>query len=303
MEPASFALAVAGIPGIFKSCIDCFRYIQFSKSFGADFGICLAKLEATELQMSRWGKAMGLLDEPFDPDALYKKGTWDEKDVAKAKKWIGLINDHFEEAERTSNRFKLSHEDDEPELLEVPDQKKELEKAKETVKKLVLSVRKVTQRRQKETSVVKKAEWALYARENFNTLVNNISDLVEKLVALFPDMQPAQKVLCREEASQIDPEVIPTLVAVLGDKDNLLNQALAEEVKVKGHRLQGATIRQGGLTTVGDSFKNVFDTLAPGADVSNVDVSGRLKVGHEYEISDAVALAKLGQPSNPQGQQ
>ncbi|RSM08796.1 hypothetical protein CEP52_004501 [Fusarium oligoseptatum] len=303
MEPASFALAVAGIPGIFKSCIDCFRYIQFSKNFGADFGICLAKLEATDLQLSRWGKAMGFLDEPFDPDALYKKGMWDEKDVAKAKKWLALINDLFAEAEKASSRFKLLHEDDEPELLEVPDQAKELEKAKETVKKLVFSVRKLTKRRQKETSAVDKAKWALYAREDFNKLVNDISGLVEKLVVLFPALQPAQEVLCQEEASQIEPEVIPTLVAVLGDKDKLLNHALAEEVKVKGHRLQGATIRQGGLTTVGDSFKNVFDTLAPGADVSNVDVSGSLKVGHQYEISDAVALAKLGHPPNPQGQQ
>jgi hypothetical protein len=187
--------------------------------------------------------------------------------------------------------------------LEVPNQATALDKSKHGAKKLVYSIRKLTQRRQKETSTANKTKWALYARDDFDKLVKDISELVEKLVVLFPALQPAQEALCQKEAEQIDPEVIPTLVAVLGDKDKLLNHALAEEVKAKGHRLQGIKIQKDGLTTVGDSFKNVFDTLAPGADVSDVDVSGTLKVGHQYEISDAVALARLGQPSNPQRQE
>ncbi|KAJ4229133.1 hypothetical protein NW759_003857 [Fusarium solani] len=246
---------------------------------------------------------MGFLEEPFDPEALYKKGLWHENDVKKAKKWLSLISDLFEDAQKATNRFKSKHEDDEPELLEVPNQATALDKSKHGAKKLVYSIRKLTQRRQKETSTANKTKWALYARDDFDKLVKDISELVEKLVVLFPALQPAQEALCQKEAEQIDPEVIPTLVAVLGDKDKLLNHALAEEVKAKGHRLQGIKIQKDGLTTVGDSFKNVFDTLAPGADVSDVDVSGTLKVGHQYEISDAVALARLGQPSNPQRQE
>ncbi|RMJ18064.1 hypothetical protein CDV36_002266 [Fusarium kuroshium] len=301
MEPASFALAIAGVPEIFKSCVNSFNYIQLGRSFSEDFGICIAKLEAADLQLSRWGEAMGFFNESFAPDALFQKGLWDEKDVKKAKKWIGLINDLFEEAEETSNRFKARHEDDEPELLEVPDQTMELEKATKTVKKTVFSLRSLTRHRQKETSLVRKAQWALYAREDFDRLVRDISELVEKLVVLFPALQPAQEALCQKEAEQIEPEVIPTLVKVLNGKDKFLNHALAEEVKVRGHRLQGAKIQQNGLITVGDSFKNVFEGLAPGADVSDVDISGTLKVGHQYEMSEAVALARLGQPSNPQG--
>ncbi|RSL54316.1 hypothetical protein CEP54_009913 [Fusarium duplospermum] len=98
----------------------------------------------------------------------------------------------------------------------------ELEKATKTVKRTVFSLRSLTRHRQKETSIARKAQWALYAREDFDRLVRDISELVEKLVVLFPALQPAQEVLCQKEAEQIEPEVIPTLVKVLGGKTNFL---------------------------------------------------------------------------------
>lgn len=60
MDPASFAISVAGLVGIFNACMDCFEYIQLGRSFGEDFGKCMLRLDVVRLRMSRWGTAAGL---------------------------------------------------------------------------------------------------------------------------------------------------------------------------------------------------------------------------------------------------
>ncbi|KUJ12761.1 uncharacterized protein LY89DRAFT_721633 [Mollisia scopiformis] len=295
MDPITFSLAVAGIPAIFKSCVDCFQYIHLSKSFGQHFGFCLAELEAVDVEFTRWGEAMGLLDEPFDPNTLFQEGSWKEEDIKKAKKWLALILDTFEDAKRMSDRFKASNEDDEPELVEVPDQKTELEKAQQPVKKLVFSLRKLTKKRQRVESLGRKIQWALYKKDDFDGLIKEVSGLVEKLVKLFPAFHQKQVQLCEQEVKDIEPESIPTLIKVLDGRDELLNRALAKKTLVNGHKLRGAVITKEGKIVIGDDFENVFDTLAPGADVSDVKVDdkGSLSIGHKYKISTEVAMAKL----------
>lgn len=263
MELAGFTLAVGSIPGIFVPCVECFQYVKLSRAFGADFGFCLAKLEAAELEFTRWGDAMGLLQTPFDPPALFTKGNWEEKEIKKAMKWLALIEDAFEDAKKTSQKFKLSHEDDDgPEILEIPDEAAELEKAQKPVKKLVLSLRKATKRRQKESSFGRKIQWALYRKADFESLIETICHLVDNLVKLFPALQDQQKQLCKEELKEVEPESIPTLVKVLGDNDKLLNLVISEEIKEKGHRFDNVTIDGSGFVRLGYTYQ-ISRTLSP----------------------------------------
>ncbi|KAF7175479.1 hypothetical protein CNMCM7691_008580 [Aspergillus felis] len=288
MEPISFSLAVAGIPAIFVSCIDCFRYVKLSRAFGADFGFCLAKLEAAELEFTRWGQAMGLLHTPFDPDALFKKGPWKEEDVMKAMKWLALIEDAFEDAWKTSEKFKLSHEDgDEPEILEIPDETAELEKSQQPLKKLILSLRQVTKRRQKLSSLGRKAQWALYRKTDFESLIETICRLVDNLVKLFPAVQDQQKQLCKEEVQVVEPESIPTLVKILGDNDRFLNLAITEEIREKGHKFEDVIIDGSGFTRLGDTYQNIANAKSTPMSVSRMRVagSGVTHIGHRFTTS------------------
>ena len=74
MEPTSFALAIAAIPGIFKSTVNCFEYIKLGSEFGKDYIFSRAKIKAAEMQYTRWRVSIGLLEEPFDVDACFKNG-------------------------------------------------------------------------------------------------------------------------------------------------------------------------------------------------------------------------------------
>lgn len=272
MEPVSFSLAIAGIPGIFKSCIDCWAYVRLSRSFAKDFGFCVAKLEAAELQLTRWGASMGFLTEPFDPDALFKKAdTWNASEIDKAKRWLGLIQDAFEDAEKQSAKYKLRIEDEgeQLELIEVPDQDAELEKSESKVKKLALSLRKITKRRRNKIGPGKKAAWAIYRKAEFESLIDTICSLVDNLVKLFPALHSEQKALCHEEVKSVDTDSVQTLVAVLGQNDKLLNQAISDEIKTHGHIFENVVVDSSGFVRLGNTYEGV-----PNAQLSGMRFTG-----------------------------
>ncbi|KAJ4194442.1 hypothetical protein NW759_016522 [Fusarium solani] len=287
MEPPSFALAICGIPGIFKSAVDCFQYIQLGRNFGKDYGFCLAKLEAAELQFTRWGQATGFLQEPVDIDSLFQRGPWNEADIKKVRKWLGLINDAFQDAKNRSERYKLSVEDDEPELLEIPDQGGELDKAGPPTKHLVLSMRQVTKNRQKRLSMGKKIGWALFRKADFEALVETICRLIDNLVNIFPAHYNSQKELCQQEVKSLQAESIPKLVEVLGTNDKLLNLALSEEIQSRGHDFKDVWIDTSGFVRLGDTYENVSNPKPSGMAFTNLHItgSGTTHAGHHITNS------------------
>ncbi|SPO06419.1 uncharacterized protein DNG_09109 [Cephalotrichum gorgonifer] len=263
MEPIGFTSAIASIPGVFKSCMDCFEYIQLARHFGDDFGFCLAQLEATQLQFTRWGKVMGLFDEPFDPDALYKRGgsAWTEPEIKKAIRWIGLLHDKFEAAKKTSDEYALEMEDEDPDVLLVPDQDQQLGNAQPPVRKLVFSMRKVTKARQKGTTLRKKVKWALYTKSHFEMLIENITRLVDKITELFPNLDEKQQGLAKEEVKEVEVESIPVLAKILATRktDKLLDLAIKERVKAEGHVFRDIEIsmNKDGFHRMGNTYENV----------------------------------------------
>jgi Prion-inhibition and propagation len=287
MDPISFSLAVAGIPALFKSGVDCFQYIRLGQNFGKDYGFCLAKIEAAELQFTRWAASMGLLDESFDVNALFNRGSWKEEDIKKARKWLGLINDAFEDARKTSEKYKLSFDDeDQPEVLGVPDPTTALDKAKPPVKRLVLSMREITKKRQRNVSVGSQIKWALYRKGDFESLIETVCRIIDNLVKLFPALEPRQKELANEEVKEVEKESIPELVKVLGQNDKLLNLAVTEEIKAKGHVFQDIVIDGKGLSRFGDTWEDgsMAKGSSGGMSFSRMHIggSGSTYIGHYY---------------------
>lgn len=279
MEPIGFASAIVSIPGVFKSCIDCFEHVQLARHFGDDFGFCLAQLETTQLQFTRWGKVMGLFDEPFDPDALYKRGgsAWTESEIKKAIRWIGLLHDKFEAAKKTSDEYALEMEDEDPGVLLVLDQDQQLGEVQPPVRKLVFSMRKVTKARQEGTAFLKKVKLALYTKSHFETLIENITRLVDKITELFPNLDEQQQCLAKEEAKEVELESIPVLTKILATRktDKLLSFAIKERVRAEGHKFRDIEIsmNKDGFHRMGNTYENV-DVKSEPMTFERIKISG-----------------------------
>lgn len=84
---------------------------------------------------------------------------------------------------------------------------------------------------QKQTNVSKKAKWAVFSRDKFNELVENIQKLMHDLVLIFAvdSMLIKEATLCEQEASELwGEETLPELQRSARLKDACLAEAIAK---------------------------------------------------------------------------
>ncbi|KAK4897674.1 hypothetical protein LTR49_027950 [Elasticomyces elasticus] len=90
----------------------------------------------------------------------------------------------------------------------------------------------ICRRRQRNTSLVDKAKWAIHGREHFLGLVDNVDKLVNSLLELFPAAQQAQRKLCGQEVETMrDHALWPKFLDAAGSQDKMLADAAASFAK------------------------------------------------------------------------
>ena len=98
-------MSIASLASIFQSAVHCFEYVQLGKSIGVDVGTCCLKLDNTQLQLTRWGEAVGLGTDTRSVVSL-EGTTVREEDVKKAETLLGHIIEVFKRAERISSTYR-----------------------------------------------------------------------------------------------------------------------------------------------------------------------------------------------------
>jgi hypothetical protein len=272
MEPIGFAVSIAGLANIFTSCIDCFEYIQLGRKFGEDYGKCLLRLDAAKVRMSRWGTSMGLGPESHQfPNKLIS-----EEEFRLAQSLLEQIMDSFADAERLSERYKKHAILQKAKVgdLGVYDAKADLEPK---YQRLHQTMRELAIRRQSATGLVKKTAWALYEKKKFDTMLEEVTAFVNELVDLFPAAKDDQAALCKTEVSAIkETEDLAMLEAVIGDGDQVLAGAVADEMQRRGHRVSDWQAKDNAKVWVGDD--NAFGVESKSHDFSRFTVSGSADV-------------------------
>lgn len=279
MDPVSITVALAGIPGIFTSCVDCFQYIQLGRRFGQDFGYCLAKLQAAELRLTRWGEPIGLLEGKVEI-----KGSWKEAEIVNAYEWLGQILQAFEEARAISEKYAVDRKKRaKPADLEVLTEETELSD-KKPLKKLLSSIRSITKERQKKLSLTRKITWALYGKDNFDVLIEDVTELITDLVELFPDTQPRMEELCKEELKSVPQESIPDLVKVIDKDDEILSKAIATHIKEYDLKFEDIKVDGHGIARLGNDYDYQSGQKAASLAVKGMQIGGDgyVHAGHNF---------------------
>lgn len=264
VEPVGTTLGVIGLAGVFTTCVDCFEYIQFGRKFGADFSRCVLKLSIIRLKLSRWGASVDVNAKTTPPV--------DEKDV-QAEEILAEIMQLFVSAEKKSLRFKAKAKAND---LVVCDNGTDLEPSIESLR---LKAKELAELRQKRTSWVKKTAWALYEKKAFEELIDNIKELVDDLVELFPAARESQREMSASEVAEFakvdDGKTLGALKAAIGEDDESLLNAVEEKMALmaKGGHTWGET-------EVGDdALLNQGDQLGPGQKaIGNEHTFGKTKI-------------------------
>jgi hypothetical protein len=286
-EPVSFALALAGIPSIFVSCVDCLQYIRLGRRFQKDFGFCLAKIEAAQLRLTRWGEPFGLLESKFEI-----QGPYEEADVIKAYNWLTQLEAAFEEAKETSDKYsKKQKERGKQRDLEFLNEDDELAPDTST-KKLVVSMKEITNKRQKHLSLPRKITWALYGKDSFDSLTSDIVSVTNNLVELFPATNPRLQELCLEETNALDNESVLQLVQVLKSDDEesnntddpMLSRVIEEYIEAHRLEFRNITVDGSGTNQFGDEY-GYQAGVKPGSikvDGMSIKGTGHTHAGHTF---------------------
>ena len=232
MEPVGFAIGVAGLAGTFTACVDCFEYIQLGRQFGRDYGKCLLKLDVAKVRMSRWGAAMGLGLEPH----LKRQISPSEEEIRLAQSLLEQIMESFKDAERVSERFKkhsMMQKSGTNDFVIYDAANSDLDPS---YQRLHQTMCELANQRQKGASMRKKVVWALYEKKRFDTMIEDVTDFVTKLVELFPAAQEDQKALCETEVSAISQTQDLTLLNDIAcEDDKILAAEVKKEMDSRGH--------------------------------------------------------------------
>lgn len=272
MEPVGLGIGIAGLAGAFTACIDCFEYIQLGRQFGQDYGKCLLKLDIAKLRMSRWGVAMGLGPEPH----LTPQISVSDEEMRLAQSLLEQILESFEDAERISERFKkhTSMENASSSELLIYNATTDIDS---DYQRLHRTMRELARKRQKGTSIRKKAAWALYEKKRFEGMIGDVTSFISRLVDLFPATQDNQRALCTTEVSAINKsEDLALLNNVAREDDQMFSTEITKELEKRGHNITDWKADGSSKMWIGD--KNAFGVNSKGHDAARFRISDRAEI-------------------------
>jgi hypothetical protein len=223
-EAAGLVVGVVALAGLFNNTVECFEFVQLGRTFGKDFQTSQLKLDSARLRLSRWGKSLDL-DEDVRNTTLLEGRFGSESTIKHAEDLLGQITELFADAEGVSNRYnnRTAPQDD---SLVVYNPHTDLDPA---TAKLHEKMRQLAIERQNRSGVRQKTKWALYQKNQFRHLIDDITELVDSLVGLFPATQQTQRNLCDAEVSAIgENESISVLREIAAAQDKLLEQAITK---------------------------------------------------------------------------
>lgn len=219
-EATGLAVGVVALAGLFNNAVQCFEYIQLGRGFGKAFQTCQLKLDNARLRLSRWGTSVGLSEDFSDAHLL--EGS---PNIQPIQARLEQVIDLFVDAEGISHKFKRGKKVDDIRLATY-DARTDMDNA---TAQLHNRLRELSLKRQNRTPLRQKTYWALYEEKNFRRLIEDLTDLIDSLVELYPASQETQRQLCEAEASALSTnEALPALREITAEQDKLLEEAFAK---------------------------------------------------------------------------
>ncbi|KAI0199187.1 prion-inhibition and propagation-domain-containing protein [Astrocystis sublimbata] len=181
MEPAGLAVGIAGLVGIFSTCLDIVERWDSYKDFGVEFGSLVARFKADKIRFRQWGQLVGI-DKSKHGDGYHK--ALDDPSIRRVVDEILQSIKHFDD---DTGNFP-------PALRPISGSVDTLAHSKTVLPR----GRPQFEKYQGATSRKSRLEWALRGKARFLALVESFDALVQKLYDLVPPDQltvPGQMIL------------------------------------------------------------------------------------------------------------
>jgi hypothetical protein len=210
---------------LFNDAVKSFEYIQMGSNFGQSFQTSLLKLDVVRLRLTRWGHSVGLANVDDGDVKQLRMTNLASEDQEQVQDLLAQILELFAEAGAASKRLRRRNP-----TLKVLDPAEELDGVSASLHQKMQDLAK---KRQGKSELEEDQVTILYEEKNFARLIEDISELVDGLVDLFPGIQEEQRRLCEEEVSGLNANegALSLLKEVAAGQDKLLSDMVVKVIQ------------------------------------------------------------------------
>ncbi|KAJ5436398.1 heterokaryon incompatibility protein s [Penicillium cf. griseofulvum] len=210
---------------LFNDAVQSFEYIQMGSNFGQSFQTSLLKLDVVRLRLTRWGQSVGLANVDDGDVKQLQMMNLAPEDQEQVQDLLAQILELFAEAEAASKRLRRRNP-----TMKVLDPAEELDGVSASLHQ---KMKDLSKKRQGKSELEQDQVTVLYEEKNFARLIEDISELVNGLVDLFPGIQEEQRKLCEEEVSGLNANegALSLLKEVAAGQDKLLSDTVVKVIQ------------------------------------------------------------------------
>ncbi|KAK4065165.1 uncharacterized protein Triagg1_8604 [Trichoderma aggressivum f. europaeum] len=209
---------------LFSTTVQSFGYVHMGANFGRTFRVSLLKFDVVRLRLARWGHSAGLVSsdglESFQATKLAFKNR------EQVHSLLDQILELFADAKVASKKFEKRNGISATPAL---DPAEELDSVSALLHQ---KMQDLVEKRQGKLEL-EQSEWTLHEEKKFSRLIEDISELVDDLIDLFPGIQEEQRRLCEEEVSEMNMNkgMLLLLRDIAAGQDELLSDTAAKAIK------------------------------------------------------------------------
>lgn len=209
---------------LFNITVQSFGYVQMGANFRRSFRVNLLKLDVMRLRLARWGQSAGLASS--DGVESFKATNLAFQNREQVQNLLDQILELFADAKVASKKFEKRNGHFVTTAL---DPAEELDGVSALLHQKMQGL---VEKRQGKLEL-ELSEWTLYEEKKFSRLIEDISELVDSLIDLFPGIQEEQRRLCEEEVSEMNTNkgMLSLLKDVAAGQDKLLSDTAAKAIK------------------------------------------------------------------------
>ena len=180
-EPIGLAIGVAGLAGLFSTCVECMDYISLGRDYGKDYELSLTKTILLKARLNAWGESLCVMQEGRELAVL--RDYWSQEKDAVGRCLLG-IKTIFDDTTQIETKYGLEpFNTDRHSLSHLQGQRSG------AFRQIEDKFKSRIQGRQEDASMWKKTCWAIRDKKKFDSLIADLAFYVDGLEKLSDRLQ------------------------------------------------------------------------------------------------------------------
>ncbi|PWW72560.1 hypothetical protein C7212DRAFT_286224 [Tuber magnatum] len=227
MESIGVTLGIAGLAGLFTTCLQLFDLVSSAKSHDSACQTLLCKLEVEQVLLLKWGEAVGIFNsqgsDREERDETYNKRLGDTLIRRAVFNTLSCLKTTFEDTDNLVAKYGLRPLRSEDGGLDSSPRQSTFRVAHEKLRRLLKSTQ--------QASSPRKTRWVVQDKAKFELLIVEIRGFNESLGKLFPEVLMIQQENAKAEVGESsDATALRTLEEASKGTHNELSDAASQRL-------------------------------------------------------------------------